>query len=194
MIEESEAREHLAMVDRIVEHTSKRLRVGAEYFVVWGIASAIMSLTWQLISDRHLPIQGIWISSAAGVLAVAFSIWRARCDCNERLTLLEREFLAVLKVAMGVTFFVFAIEIFGANLFGSTGLAAIWSFAASIVLFYIAMHGNRRASGGGIILLLSMLIANLRPEYAGYALSAGMFVGYAGFGAVELLAASRDAA
>ncbi len=191
MIEGSEAREHLAMVDRIVERTSSRLNVGAEYFVVWGIASATMSLSWQLISDHRVPFNAIWIAWGAALLAVAFSIWRGRSAREERLTFLDREFLTVLKVAMGVTFFVFAIELFGANLFGSIGLGAIWSFAASIVLFYIALHGNRRARGGGILILLSLVVANIRPDYAGYALSAGMLVGYAGFGVVEMLAASR---
>lgn len=191
MIEGSEAREHLAMVDRIVERTSTRLNVGAEYFIVWGLVSAIMSLSWQLISDHRAPVASIWVGWIAAAFAVGFSIWRGRSAREQRVTFLDREFLAVLKVAMGVTFFTFIIEIFGPNLFGAIGLGAIWTFAASIVLFYIAAHGNRRARGGGIILLLSLLIANLRPEYAGYTLSAGMLVGYAGFGAVEMLAVSR---
>ncbi|NNM93342.1 MAG: hypothetical protein HKL92_08370 [Candidatus Eremiobacteraeota bacterium] len=191
MIEGTEAREHLEMVDRIVERTSTRLNVGAEYFVVWGLASASMSLMYQLVGTQLAPANAIWIAWGAALAAMAFSIWRGRSARLERLTFLEREFLTVLKVAMMVTFFVFIIEIFGANLFGVTGLGAIWSFAASIVLFYIAMHGNRRALVGGIILLLSLAVANYKPDFVGYALSAGMFVGYAGFGAVELIASSR---
>ncbi len=118
MIGEREAREHLAMLDRIVERRSQRLRVGAEY---WGIAEAI---------------QGIGIAGVAGLLAVAFSLWLGRCECNERLTLLERELFAVLRVAMGVTLFVFVIfviEIFGPNLFCHEyfGFGAVELFAAS---------------------------------------------------------------
>ena len=191
MIDGPEASEHLAMVDRIVERSSTRLNVGAEYFVVWGLASATMSLMYQLIGTHLAPANAIWIAWGAALAAVAFSIWRAKSARLPRLSFLEREFLTVLKVAMMVTFFVFIIEIFGANLFGGIGMGAIWSFAASIVLFYIAMHGNRRALGGGIILMLSLVVANVRPDYAGYALSAGMFVGYAGFGALELVASLR---
>ncbi len=190
MIEDSEAREHLAMVDRIVERTSTRLNVGAEYFVVWGIASATMSLMYQLIADRNLPANFIWIAWGAAFAAVAFSIWRGRSSRKARPSFLEREFLTVLKVAMTVTFAIFFIELFGANIFGPLGLAAVWSFGASIVVLYVAMHGNRRALVGGIALLLSLAAANIWPGFAGYALSAGMLVGYAGFGVVEMLAAS----
>ena len=191
MIDGSEAGEHLAMVERIVDRTSTRLNVGAEYFVVWGISSALMSLMFQLVGTHLAPGNSIWIAWGAALAAVLFSIWRGRTAPQQRITFLEREFLTVLKVAMRVTFFVFIIEIFGANLFGGIGMGAIWSFAASIVLLYIAMHGNRRALGGAIILLLSLVVANVRPEYAGYALSAGMFIGYAGFGVLELIASSR---
>ena len=193
MIDGSEAREHLAMVDRIVERTSSRLNVGAEYFVVWGIASATMSLMYQLVADRLVPTNAIVVAWVAAFAAVAFSIWRGKSVGQQRLTFLEREFLTVLKVAMLVTFVVFAIELFGANIFGPIGLASIWSFAASIVVLYIAMHGNRRALVGGIMLLLSLAAANIFPDYAGYALSAGMLVGDAGFGVVELIAAARNA-
>ena len=193
MIDGSEAREHLAMVDRIVERTSSRLNVGAEYFIVWGIASATMSLMYQLIGDRIAPPNSIWIAWGAAFAAFAFSIWRGKSVGLQRLTFLEREFLTVLKVAMMVTFFVFIIELFGANIFGALGLATIWSFAASIVMFYIAMHGNRRALVGGVLLLLSLMAANIFPNFLGYALSAGMLVGYAGFGVVELIAAARNA-
>ena len=193
MIEDSEAREHLAMVDRIVERTSSRLNVGAEYFVVWGIASATMSLMYQLVADRLVPTNSVAIAWAAGIAAVLFSIWRGKSVGQQRLTFLEREFLTVLKVAMLVTFVVFVIELFGANIFGPIGPASIWSFAASIVVLYIAMHGNRRALIGGIVLVASLAVANLYPSFAGYALSAGMLLGYAGFGIVELLAAGRNA-
>jgi hypothetical protein len=51
------------------------------------------------------------------------------------------------------------------------------------------MHGNRRAQIAGVLVIVSLVAANFAsPGIAGYVLGAGMLVGYAGFGASELLA------
>lgn len=189
MIDQSEALEHLAMVDRIVDRSSRRLDVGGEYFLVWGIVSGAVSLLAQLIGDHWLPAMMLWAWPAFIGVGIAFSVWRGRRDCfAKRISLLERQFLNVLRVAILVTF---ATELIGFRIFTNVASLAIWSVAASIVLFYIGIHGNQCARIGGVILLGSIAAANFLPNLAGYALAVGMFLGYAGFGLVEMHAASR---
>jgi hypothetical protein len=56
-------------------------------------------------------------------------------------------------------------------------------------LFFIGLHGNRRAQLAGIAVIVSLIAANFTdPAIAGYILAAGMVVGYAGFGLAEMLA------
>jgi len=189
MIEHSEAQEHLAMVDRIVDRSSTRLQVGGEYFIVWGIASGLVMLLAQLISTGALPVAAMWAWPLFIGSGVVFSIWRGRSyGLGGRHSLLEVEFLNVLRVALMVAFLV---ELVGFHIFTDAAALAIWSVASSIVLFFIGMHGNQRARLGGIILIASIAAANFFPAFAGYALAGGMFIGYAGFGCVEMLAASR---
>jgi hypothetical protein len=74
-------------------------------------------------------------------------------------------------------------------IFSGWASAAIWSFAEAIVLLFIGLHGNRRAQICGVLLVVSVVIANFSPATTiGYVLAAGMFAGYAGFGIAELFA------
>jgi hypothetical protein len=177
------------MVERIIAASSQKLEAGGEFFVAWGIASALMFLLMQLIEDGHLPLWGLWATLPILGAAVVFSAMRQRCYRRagfERLSLLQREFFNVLSLTLAMAF---VVNVIGFHVFARWGGPALWSVAGSIVLFYIGMHGNRRAIVGGIIMLASIAIANFMPAIAGYALGGGMLLGYAGFGVADLLAA-----
>jgi hypothetical protein len=97
----------------------------------------------------------------------------------------QREFFNMLWLTMGLAFIV---NVGAFNIFRGWASAGIWSFAEAIVLFFIGIHGNRRALVAGIVVVVSLVVANfVGPATAGYVLAAGMVVGYAGFGIAELL-------
>lgn len=184
----SEAREHLELADQIVAASTRELslRQAAPFFVAWGLASGSTCIIYELIERGIAPASAQWVAGALLLAAVVYSIVCGRYSrAKGGMTFLEREFLNVLWIAMGVAF---VANLGGFNIFPVFGMSAIWTVAASIVLFYIGLHANRRATVGGIILIGSLIIGNFMPSFVGYALAAGFYLGYAGFGVAELLA------
>jgi hypothetical protein len=184
----SEAREHLELVEKIIAVSSRKLEVGGEFFVAWGVASAFFTSTYQLALDGRIPAAWFqWSYPVVYVAAIVFSVVRGRYYRlhGKGMTLLQREFMNVLTLTMSLAFIT---DVVGFHIFTGWALAAIWTVAACIVLFFIGMHGNVRATACGILMLASLAIANFVTPIAGYALAAGFLVGYAGFGLFEMLA------
>ncbi len=186
----SDARDHVEMVERILVQSSQRFCAAGEYFVVWGLFSASVMILNQLISNGSLPAAAQWAEAILLLLAVSFSVVRGRAKQLEvsRVSLVQAEFFKVLWLTLGLALIANLVAF---NLFKDWGNAAIWSFAAAVILLFIGMHGNRRAMVGGVGVLLSLAAANFAPPtIVGYILAAGMLVGYSGFGLAELL--TRD--
>lgn len=186
-LDEAQARDHIEMVARILAESSQKLCAGNEFFIVWGIFSGAFTVTWQLIDNRTVPAIALVVPALMLVAAIVFSIVRGRQLALERgrRSLLHREFLNVLWLTLGLAF---VVNYTAFNLFSGWGEAAIWSFAETIVLFYIGIHGNRRAQIAGIVVLASIVSANFSSHnVTGYILAAGMVAGYAGFGIAESL-------
>jgi hypothetical protein len=182
------ARDHIEMVDRILAESHQRLCAGGEYFVVWGLGSALVTVLFQLVATAALRPPALWFVPVILTACAAFSIARARLMRRvlARSSLIQREFFNVLWLTLGMAFVVDAAAY---RIFAEVAAAAIWSVAASIVLLYIGMHGNRRAQIAGVLVVVSLIAANFGPTgIAGYILAAGMLIGYAGFGLTELLA------
>jgi hypothetical protein len=189
-IDATQARDHVEMVEEILARSQERLCTGGEFFIVWGLFSGIITALWQLIDNGVLPRTAIWFSAAALAAAIVFSVVRGRyySQHRERRSFLEGEFFNVLWLTIGLAFIA---NVAAFNLFSGWAQAAIWTFAESIVLLYIGLHGNRRALAGGILMIVSMVAANfVDPSVTGYVLAAGMIVGYAGFGIADTLATS----
>lgn len=187
-LDAKQARDHIEMVARILEESqSQRLCAGGEFFVVWGLFSGFITLLGHFVSKGTLPESALWAGLAALIAACVFSILRGTAlsaDAGRR-SLVEREFFNVLWLTIGLAF-VTNVAVF--NLFPGITSAAVWSFAFAIVLFYIGLHGNRRALVCGIIVVVSMVVANfVRDDATAYVLAAGMVAGYTGFGIAELL-------
>ncbi len=183
----SQARDHIEMVDRILSRSERSLRVGGEFFLIWGIFSTVVTVTAQLIVDGRIPSGALWALPVLLAAAIAGSVIRGRQlgKREDGLSLIQREFFAVLWIALGVAVFT---DMLGYRIFTTWASSAIWTVAGAIVLFFIASHGNRRALACGIIMLGSLAAANFMPAFTGYALAAGMLFGYAGFGIVSLIA------
>jgi hypothetical protein len=52
-IDAAQARDHLELVERILAESQPRLCTGGEYFVVWGIGSAYVTLLFALLDRRR---------------------------------------------------------------------------------------------------------------------------------------------
>jgi hypothetical protein len=187
-IDSAQAREHIEMIDRILAEVQPRLCSGGEYFVVWGVASSFVTVIGQLIIQGRLPTTAAWSIPAVLVAAAIFSVVRARATRSAlgRSSIVQREFFNVLWVTVGLAFIV---DVAVYRIFPDLAGAAIWSVAEAIVLLYIGMHGNRRAQVAGVLVVVSLVVANfIAPNLSGYVLAAGMLLGYGGFGLSELLA------
>ena len=182
----SEAREHLGTVDRIIAASSRRLYAGGEFFVAWGIAGAVIDVIFTLVLAGVLPLQAEWIDLPVLLAAIVFTVLRVRFyRTYGTMPLLQREYLNVMQISIGVAVF---SNVLAFNLFSAMASMAIWNIVESIVLAYIAIHGNIRARIATVIMLMSVAIANFVPSFAGYILAAGVFFGYACFGIADLLA------
>jgi hypothetical protein len=186
-----EARDNLEMVERIVAASTRDLslcNVGA-FFVIWGLFGGSVDLLFDLIRHGVLPATALWAEAPFLVIAIVASVFYGRRldRSKDRFTFLHREFLNVLWVTLGVAI----VATVGAwRVFPGFASGAIWTVASSIVLFFIAVHGNRIALIGGLVLIASLVAANFMRGVEGYVLAAGFFIGYAGFGLTEIL--SRD--
>lgn len=191
-IDPAQARDHIEMVQRILAESSQRLSFGGQFFLIWGAYSALSTVMWGLVSLNRIPVSALWIVWIALAAALAFTIvgGARAASCAGRRSIVQREFFNVLWLAIC---FAFIANVALFNLFAGWGFAAIWSFAEAMVLFFIGMHGNRRAQIGGIVMLASLIAANFvrngspHAVEPGYILAAGMLFGYAGFGVAELL-------
>jgi hypothetical protein len=184
----AQAREHIEMVDRILAQSDQSLCAGAEYFVVWGLYSGVSVTVWQLVDNGVLPATALWVQFVLLAAAITFSIVRGRATSalRERRSIVQREFFNVLWLSIGLAFIA---NVAAFRVFSGWAQAAIWSYAEAIVLFFIALHGNRRATLAGIAVVVSLIAANLvHHDVIGYVLAAGLVAGYAGFGIAELLA------
>lgn len=187
-IDAAQARDHVEMIQRILAETQPRLCSGGEYFIVWGIVSAYVTLSVHLADIGKIPGAALWSTPVVLLAGIVFSILRGRSlgASFVRTSLLQREFFNVLWLTLGLAF-VANIAVY--RIFSGIASAAIWSVAQAIVLLYIGMHGNRRAQVAGILVVVSLIAANFaQPGMAAYILAAGMLAGYAGFGIAELLA------
>lgn len=186
----AQARDHIEMVDRILAEAHPRLCAGGEYFVIWGIASAYITIAVHLVDSGSLPAAALWSLPVVLAACAIFSVLRGRATQRvlARTSLVQREFFNVLWLTLGLAF---VVDVAAFRLFPGIAGAAIWSVAEAIVLLYIGLHGNRRAQIAGVLLVVSLVVANFTaPGLTAYVLAGGMLVGYAGFGVAELLSRS----
>ena len=187
-IDAAQARDHIEMIDRILAESHPRLCAGGEFFVLWGLVSAYITVLFHVVGRGLLADSVLWSIPFVLLAAAVFSALRSRALRRrlQRTSLVQREFFNVLWLTIGLAFIV---DLAAYRIFTGIASAAIWSVAEALVLLYIGLHGNRRAQVAGIIVVVSLVVANFAtPATTAYILAAGMLVGYAGFGASELLA------
>lgn len=186
-MESSEAREHLDLVDRVMAEADQTVFVFADFFLVWGIASALLDVMFQLRVDGRTGDSAFVVSAVILAFAIVYSIVRGRMlsNRNRRMSRVQHEYLNVLWIVFGVTA---VAQMAAFNIFNGWSAAALWTIASAVVTLYVGMHGNRRGTVGGIILIASLIVASFMPHICGYVLAAGMLLGYSGFGVATMLA------
>lgn len=189
-LDQGQAQDHLAMVDRILSEADRQVRLLPEPFIAFGIAGGIIDLVAQRVFVNGATPSLFWIGVVSWLIAilVAISSSRRLKRSKERLTVLDGQMYALFNVIWIVTL----ITAFGAqpHIFDGWAGAAIWSFAFAIAMIFAGTQGNRIAFAGGIVLAVSIVAANLFYPFAGYIFAAGMWIGMAGAG-VALLATQR---
>lgn len=177
-----EAREHLAMVDRILARAENEpVKLIPGLVIAWGLAAAAIDAGQQLYFSHVAGRAGLWLADgalAAGILySVALSISLMRGNRYERVSTAEKR----MGRAMGAVWFTVVIAAFAQpTVFAGWGGAAVWSMGAAIMMLMSGFSGDRRGLAGGLVLLASVLAANYAfPQTPGYALAGGFILGYA---------------
>ena len=183
----SEAREHLEIVDRVLAEADRTVYVIGDFFIVWGLASALLDLIYQFRLDGRVGDNAFIVAAIGLAAAIVYTIVRARglAANGRRMSRVQRDYVNVLWVVFGITAIA---QIAAYNIFAGWSSAALWTIASAVVASYVGLHGNRRGIVGGVVLVASLIVASSMPHVAGYVLAAGMVIGYAGFGVASLLA------
>ena len=176
-----EAREHLEMVDEILRQGERSRswsckELGVSLCAI-GAGAALINLAQQLGSlgtaDARLTIAG-GVFLLAGVAYMIASLALSRRNA-QRLSLAD---IRTGRVMSAVWLSVFVAAFCQPHLLPGWSASAIWSLGGAISLLANGFFGDRRALGGGLALLASMVVANYIPAITGYALAAGFAVGY----------------
>lgn len=183
----TDAKKHLDLVERILESNDRDFCIAGDIFLVWGLCGALIDLLFQVWQMGRIPVQGLWFGFAALLLSGIYSGMRGRqlARTRERMPIRQREFLNVLWLAIGA---VFVAQLGAMRIFEGWASSSLWTISAAIVTLYAGLHGNRAGLIGGIVLLVSLVVANFTPGIEGFVLAGGMIVGYAGFGITAMLA------
>ena len=172
-----EAREHLEMVDRILERAEqpRMFRPFAPVYIVIGVAAAALMAGAQLDLDGH----GYGVSTAGAVLMLlgyAYLAWTMFAAHRGAERVSESD-VRWGRTCGAVWLAVFIAAFAQPHLFAGWGGAAIWSLGGAIQMLLIGFFGDRRALAGGILLAISMPAANWSPA-PGYVLAGGFLLGY----------------
>jgi hypothetical protein len=173
----SDAQDHLAMVNRIVAATDRRVRVPPAILVIVGIICTTLTgiqqarqLGWSVPDDQylHLPMIGLILA------AVAVSGWRGRGA--PRGTLVDAyaamAFLMALVVAL-------TLNVTAQNrMVSAAGMGLVWSAAFTMALLMVGAMGSVELLLGGVAMLLATGAASLVPDWFAGVLALGWFCGF----------------
>jgi hypothetical protein len=186
-VDPTEAQEHLALIEKIIDLNDREFYIAGDLFLAWGASGALIDLLIQLTLMGRVPSWTLWFGFGALILSGIYNAVRIRQfrRNSERMSIRQREFLNVLWVTVGVTL---VAACGGFRIFDYWAAGALWTLSAAIVTLYAGLHGNRAGMIGGVILVASLVAANFMPGFEGFVLAAGMLAGYAGFGVATMLA------
>lgn len=189
-----EARDHLEMVDRILQQAECRpYRPIGGLLVAWGIGAALMEIAAQLSKGAGpsgpLAIAGTVVLAASFIYTIVATVFSRRNA--ERMPASE----AMMGRVMGAVWLcIWIAAIAQEHMFPGWAAGAIWNVGGAISLLAGGFLGDRRGLFGGSILLASVVVANFWFVYPGYVLAAGFLIGYVGVGIAYLVSNARTPA
>jgi hypothetical protein len=189
-LETQELRDHLQMVDRILARADATPCISGWPFIVWGVVAGAMNVVSQLVVVQGGSPSLYWVAGALLLIAVLSMVTFGRkMKSRERRGLLDGHISNIFMIAWIVAM----VSTLGAShIFAAWGQAGIWSLMFGVATMYVALLSRSRAVFvGGVILILSILAANLELHYAGFVLAAGDFIGMGGAG-IALTIARRS--
>ena len=186
-----EARDHLAMVDRILSRAEEAPCLGGTPFIIWGVVGGGIDIVAQLVIFRHAPESLMWISMSLLLAAVAFMIYYSvQVSRQERRGLLDRHIGNIFMISWIVAL---ASVYLAPHIFRYWAQGGVWSLMFGAAMMYAGTLARSRISfAGGIVLILSIIAANYALDFEGFVLAAGFFVGMTGAGIALALARGNE--
>ena len=173
----SDARDHLRMVDGIIRHTDRGLRVPPVILIAVGL---VCSTVTALIQARQMGIaipDDQYVQPPMMLLLVAVigvTAWRGRHAGRE--TLLDgyagTAFAAAAAVALTLNLTA------QHRVISAAGMGLVWAATFSMALLIAGGMGNRILLAGGIALLAATGAASLVPDWLPGILAVGWFLGF----------------
>lgn len=179
------------MVDRILSHADEPACLSGAPYIIWGTVGAGTDIVTQLIVVQHGSPSLLWLSLTLIVAAAAFMIFfTIQMARRERRHLIDRHIANVFTIAWIVSL---VVMVFAGHIFSDWAQGAIWSLMFGSAMMYAgSLTRNRVSFAGGVVVILSILVANLMPAYVGYALAAGFLAGMGGAGVLLTLARGNE--
>ena len=157
------ARDHLEMVDRILSEVQPRLCTGGRVFVVWGVASAAITVVSSLVSQGRAAPTALWFVVALNSQQASYSRpsgrdsrnghWREIRSCSaSSSTFSDHARTRLYRRRCGLS-----------NLSGDRGSSAIKRRQASLPHLH-QLHGNRRAQVAGVVVVSRSSRRNSAPN------------------------------
>ena len=171
----STARDDLAVVERILHVADRRLHIPPLILVTWGLFAAIINAVHQgralgfaVPSDAsfHVPLM---------LFAIGLTIWAARRHEAERETQVDSQ----AGMTFGVAFAVALILNVTAQhtVIPVTAMSLFWSGSISIALLVVGIQASRPLLAGGIALLAASALASFVPAWFSGTLALGWLAG-----------------
>jgi len=191
MITSPQAREHLNMVDRILQ-TDRTLNMPPIILIGCGLFGALIngiqqarSIGLEVPPDRyiHLPLLLVLLAT------IAFADWRNRKSGHR-----ETQADSLVGSALLITFVaILVLNVTAQNVvIPFQAMALFWSGGFSIALLIVGAHCNRALMGGGVALLAASAAASYFPTWFNGILAVGWLAGFALPGIVIAYAPSNE--
>lgn len=173
-----EAREHLEMVEEILQRGNRPLpfRPLGWMLIALGVAAATIDCGLQIAihgGAQTLLHWGEGLMLAAYAVIIAASV-HARRNA-ERVSLAATR---MLRASGAIWIGVLAAAFSQGHIFTDWAAAAIWSIGGGIQCLMAGFFGDRRMLAGGVLILASVIAADHFSGVAGYILAGGFVAGY----------------
>ena len=172
---ESTARDDLAIVDRILHSTDRTLHIPPLILVTWGLCAAIINgvhqgrvLGFPMPSDASFHV-GLML------LAIGITIWVASRHDAERETQVDSRAGITFGVALAVALLLNVTA--QDTVIPARAMSLFWSGSISIALLVVGIQASRPLLVGGVALLAASALAGFVPGWFSGTLALGWLAG-----------------